>query len=214
MMVMKLRFGGNELDLAARQLRHGGRDVHLSTKAFDLLALLAERRPAAVPKREIRDELWPDTFVSDSNLPTLIAEIRVALGDDARHGQFVRTVHGFGYAFSAETFEVDAQTAAADPGIADGAVGRLVSATARIAIGRGEHRLGREGPAAVALYSSTVSRRHARLVVSGEGATLEDLGSKNGTYVNEARVTMPIAVHDGDRVRVGSLMFTVRFARA
>ena len=95
---MKLHFANNQLDCASRQLWHDGREVRLSTKAFDLLALLAERRPAAVPKSDIKDRLWPETFVSDTNLPTLIAEVRDALGDDARQGQFIRTVHGFGYA--------------------------------------------------------------------------------------------------------------------
>jgi DNA-binding winged helix-turn-helix (wHTH) protein len=204
---LKLRFGNNELDCASRRLWHDGREVRLSTKAFDLLALLAERRPAAVRKSEIKDRLWPETFVSETNLPTLIVEIRDALGDNARQGQFVRTVHSFGYAFSAEAFVLDA-------GGADGeAPAWLVGPTARVALAQGENVLGREGEDIVALHSSTVSRRHARVMVSADEATLEDLGSKNGTYVNESRVTSPVLISDGDVVRVGSLVFTIRFAR-
>jgi DNA-binding winged helix-turn-helix (wHTH) protein len=204
---LKLRFGNNELDCASRQLWHDGHEVRLSTKAHDLLVLLVERRPAAVQKSEIKDRLWPKTFVSDTNLPTLIAEIRDALGDDARRGQFVRTVHGFGYAFSAEAFVLEA-------GGADGeAPAWFVGPTSRIALAQGENVIGREGEDVLALHSSTVSRRHARVTVSANEATLEDLGSKNGTYVNESRVTSPVLISDGDVVRVGSLVFTIRFAR-
>ena len=204
---MKLRFGTNELDCASRQLWHDGREVRLSTKAFDLLTLLAERRPAAVRKAEIKDRLWPETFVSEANLPTLIAEIRDALGDDARQGQFVRTVHGFGYAFSAEALVLDAGASG------DSTLAWLVGLTTRITLAGGETVLGREGDGVVALDSPTISRRHARLRLSLDRATLEDLGSKNGTYVNESRVTSPVLIADGDVVRVGSLVFTIRFAR-
>jgi len=205
---LRLRFGNNELDCASRRLWHDGGEVHVSTKAFDLLALLVERRPAVVRKSEIKDRLWPDTFVSETNLPTLVSEIRDALGDDARQGRCVRTVHGFGYAFSAEAFVLAA-------GDADGhdAPAWLVGPTARIALARGENVLGRDGEDVVALHSPTVSRRHARVTVSPDGAILEDLDSKNGTYVNESRVASPVPITDGDVVRVGSLVFTIRFAR-
>src|SRR5262249_59698652 len=58
-------------------------------------------------KAEIRDALWPDTFVSDVNLATLAFEVRQAIGDDARKPRHLRTVRGFGYAFEnvAETGE-------------------------------------------------------------------------------------------------------------
>jgi DNA-binding winged helix-turn-helix (wHTH) protein len=207
---MKLRFGLNELDCASRRLWRDGREVHLSTKAFDLLTLLVERRPAAVRKSEIKDRLWPDTFVSATNLPTLIAEIRGALGDDVRQPQFIRTVHRFGYAFSADAIVAVAAGAAAaiEPEPA-----WLVGPMSRIALRRGENVLGREGDDVIALLSPTVSRRHVRLVLSGDQATIEDLGSKNGTYVNDIRITSPTLIADGDVVRFGSLVFTIRFDR-
>ncbi len=205
---MRVRFGNAEVDLASRQLWHGGREVRLSNKAFELLTMLVERRPAAVRKSEIKDRLWPDTFVSETNLPTLVAEIRDAIGDDARHGRFVRTVHGFGYSFSGDAVAVPARRA-----VGGDAMAWLVGATSRIGITRGENVLGREGEDVVALDSPTVSRRHARLIISPGQATLEDLDSKNGTYVNEARVTSAVDVADGDVVRIGSLVFTLRFVR-
>jgi DNA-binding winged helix-turn-helix (wHTH) protein len=206
---VRLRFGTNELDCASRRLWRDGREVHLSTKAFDLLVLLVERRPAAVRKSEIKQRLWPETFVSETNLPTLITEIRDALGKHAREAQFIRTVHGFGYSFSAEAVIVG--TAGAAPDI-DAGLARLVGPTSQIALRSGENVLGREGDDVVALRSSTVSRRHARVTLSAETGTIEDIGSKNGTYVNDIRVTTPTTIADGDTIRVGSLVFTLRFA--
>ena len=204
---MRVRFGDVELDSDSRQLRRAGREVHLSNKAFDLLALLLARRPAAVPKSEIHQHLWHDTFVSESNLPTLVAEIREAIGDDARRSQFVRTVHRFGYAFQADTVEPLDQSADA------AAAAWLIGAATRFAVVRGDNILGREGAGVLALDSPTISRRHARLTVGADTATVEDLGSKNGTYVNGTRVTSSMVVADGDVVRVGELVFTFRLAR-
>src|SRR5262249_43535770 len=51
------------------------------------------------------------------------------------------------------------------------------------ALGDGDHVIGRDADVAIPLPSPTVSRRHAKIVVAGAVATLEDVGSKNGTYV-------------------------------
>ena len=56
----------------------------------------------------------------------------------------------------------------------------------------------------------SVSRRHARIVVSGDRATLEDLGSKNGTFLEGEAVTKPRPLVDGDRVRIGTVEMTFR----
>jgi DNA-binding winged helix-turn-helix (wHTH) protein len=58
--------------------------VHLSTKAFDLLALLVVHRTRVLSKNETAGAAWPETFVVETNLASLIAEIREALNDDAR----------------------------------------------------------------------------------------------------------------------------------
>jgi hypothetical protein len=178
--------------------------VHLSPKAFDLLALLVARRPAAVSKLEIRERLWPNTFVSDTNLPALVAEIRAALGDDAREPRFVRTLHRVGYAFQGQP-SVEA------PGTAQPR-GWLVGGSMRIPLYIGETILGREGSGVIVLGCELVSRRHARVTIDTSGAWIEDLGSKNGTYVNEERVAARVTLCDGARVCAGSLMFTFRVA--
>jgi len=99
---MKIRFGDYTLDVDSRQLTGAGSPIHLSPKAFDLLKLLVERRPSAISKSELHDRIWPGTFVSDDSLSRLIVEVREAIGDAARRPRFVRTLHGFGYAFSAD----------------------------------------------------------------------------------------------------------------
>lgn len=98
---MKLRFGECDLDTDERVLLRGGRPVHLTPKAFQLLSFLADARPRVVPKSELLETLWPSTFVSEGNLATLVKEARLAVGDDARKPVYIRTVHGYGYSFAA-----------------------------------------------------------------------------------------------------------------
>ena len=89
---MKLVFEEFTLDLDRRLLQEGDSLVHLSPKALDLLALLIRHRPKALSKEEIFKELWPETFVSENAIATLIADIRTAIKDDARRPRFIRTV--------------------------------------------------------------------------------------------------------------------------
>ena len=96
---MRIRFGPFTLDLESRQLTNAGEDIHLEPKAFELLSALVLERPKALSKGDLQERLWPGTFVAEANLSNLVAEIRAALGDPARAPKFVRTAHGFGYAF-------------------------------------------------------------------------------------------------------------------
>src|SRR5262245_3995756 len=94
------------MDVGTRQLLEADREVHLSPKAFDLLAALLGARPRALSKAELHALLWPDTFVSEANLAVLVAEIRDAIDDDARTPRFVRTVQRYGYAFHGKAREL------------------------------------------------------------------------------------------------------------
>lgn len=199
---MQQRFDNVTFDAETRQLWRGGTEMHVSPKAFDLLSLLVARRPAAVSKIEIRERLWPNTFVSDTNLPALVAEVRAALGDDAREPRFVRTLHGFGYAFGGTRSGEAAATVQLR--------GWLIGESTRVPLYDGENILGREGPGVIVLDCERVSRRHARVTFARDGAWIEDLESKNGTYVNEQRVAGRVALFDGARVGIGSLMLTFR----
>jgi len=201
-----IRFGDFVFDVETRQVWSANKEVRLSPKAFDLLALLIEQRPRVVSKAEIRDRLWPGTFVSESSLPSLVSEIREAIADRRRKPPLIRTLHGVGYAFQRHDEPAAEQSAL----VAGAPNGWLVGDVAEIALSAGENVLGREGSGIILLKSSTVSRRHARITIDAEHATVEDLGSKNGTYVNDRRVTVPTPVADGNQVRIGSLLFTFR----
>src|SRR4029450_13002461 len=96
---MSLFFGEFELDQERRQLLRSGRPVALEPKAYELLSLLVERRPRVLSRAQIRDVVWPSVFTSESTLNQAVNSIRRALDDDARQPRFVRTAHGFGYAF-------------------------------------------------------------------------------------------------------------------
>jgi DNA-binding winged helix-turn-helix (wHTH) protein len=198
-------FGPFTLDHESRQLLSGKdlQPVHLSPKAYELLRVLVETRPRAVAKTELHERLWPSTFVSEATLASLVGELREALGERGRDALFIRTVHGFGYAFSG---------VARGPGEADlAAVANWISVNGREqSLGHGEHVFGRDADVAVPLSSPTVSRHHARIVIAGEVATLEDLGSKNGTYVRGQAVTSPVQLADGDQIRIGVFEITFR----
>ena len=99
---MRLGFGEYVLDLGTRQVFRAADEMPLSPKAFQLLELLALRRPDAVSKEELQKALWPDTFVTETNLANLVNELRTAFGDEARQSHVIRTVHRFGYAFQAQ----------------------------------------------------------------------------------------------------------------
>ena len=91
---------------------------------------------------------------------------------------------------------------------------RLVWADGRASFGAGEHVLGREPETEIFLDSQSVSRRHALIRVSASGATLEDLASKNGTFIGSRRVTGPTPLADGDVIKVGSITLTFSIVRA
>src|SRR5215831_11287391 len=105
---MSIRFGRCVFDAAARRLLRDGREVHLSPKTVEFLIALTERRGEALAKADLLEGVWPGVFVSDASLARVVSELRDAVGDDARHPQIVRTVHGYGYAFDAEIAQVDA----------------------------------------------------------------------------------------------------------
>ena len=98
-MTGRVPFGEFVLDADTRELRRGSKSIALSPKAYELLETLVANRPKAISKIVLQETLWPGTFVVEKNVVNLIGEIREALGDDAAHPRFIRTVHRFGYAF-------------------------------------------------------------------------------------------------------------------
>jgi DNA-binding winged helix-turn-helix (wHTH) protein len=204
---MRLTFEGCLFDSDTRQVFRDGAAAPVSPKAFLLLKLLIENRPGAISKEAIRERLWPGTFVLEANLGNLVSELRAALGDDGHSARIIRTVRRFGYAFAAKACVVDPSSLRGR----DAAVYRLIWGNREIALAPGENVIGRAPEAVVWIDHSSVSRRHARVVIAANGPMLEDLGSKNGTRVRGKRISGRIPIADGDTIEIGpaSLLFKV-----
>jgi DNA-binding winged helix-turn-helix (wHTH) protein len=203
------RFGHFALDTPTRQLLGDDREIRLSPKAFELLCALVRNRNRAMSRAELHQLLWPTTFVLETNLASLVAEIRRALGDTADAPRFVRTMHRFGYWFIGDVDDAEAIEAPVGTVnywvVWDGRQVRLIE---------GDNVLGRAPDAAVWIDAPGVSRHHARIVISGGRATVEDLASKNGTFVRDRRVGLPLVLCDGDQIRLGSVVITFRIPPA
>ena len=196
------RFGSFELDSARRQLRRGGVPTHVGPKAFELLSLLVEASPRVVPKIELHERLWPRGVVADATLVALVKELRRALDDRDRQKPVIRTVHRVGYALELPVVH-DAEPVAL-------AAHWLSTGERRLPLASGENIVGRTAQAHVFIDHPTVSRNHARIVVAGLEALLEDLASKNGTSVRGEPVAAPLKLCDGDWVAFGQVLLTYR----
>ena len=195
----RVRFGTCTLDLQTRQLFVDGRETHITPKAFELLAVLTENAPRALTKSELIGRLWPNTYVSEDALSHLVADLRTAIGDSARTPKWIRTVHGFGYSFLSEPVEASVPRHSA---------ASLTWANREFRLNDGENIIGRDPDVEVLVSSPLVSRRHARITLSGGEARLEDLGSKNGTLVGQVAITGPHLLRHGETITIGDIEFT------
>jgi DNA-binding winged helix-turn-helix (wHTH) protein len=201
---MSVRFGLFTLDPDRRLLRRNEVDVHLTPKAFDLLVLLIQEAPRVLRKAELHERLWPGTFVSDATPVGLIKELRRALDDRDPTSRLIRTAFGVGYAFSGQLQNSTSSEGRRRPDV--GESWWIVAGSRKIPLGEGEHFIGRDPASTVWLDVPGVSRRHARIVVDPQAASIEDLESKNGTTLREQMVTGPSPLHDGDRIQVGPIL--------
>lgn len=174
------QFGDFTFDCRSRMLLRNGVEQHLSPKAQQLLHVLLLAWPSARSREDLYDVLWPSVFVCETNMAGIVSELRRALGDDARAAQYIRTVHGFGYAFCGDvaSFTRDEKPASA----------ALLCEGVRYPLFEGENYVGRAPDCRVMLASPTISRRHAVITVRGDTVWLADLDSKNGTYVDKRKI--------------------------
>lgn len=196
---MHLRFGPFVFDSALRELTREGERIPMTPKAFALLEALAEASPQPVSREALAERLWPKTFVEPGNLHNLVLELRSALGDDDH--RIIRTVHRFGYALEAA-------------GKAEEGTRFLVAiGDDVIPLRRGLNTIGRDPADTIAIDAPEVSRHHARIVVQGDHVMLEDLGSKNGTFLRGERISTAVAVYDGDVIVIGKTRLQLRVVR-
>ena len=177
--------------------------MHLTPKAYSLLELLVARAPRAVSKSEIQDLLWPRVFVAESSLTNVVSELRAAVGDRARKPALLRTIHGFGYAFSGDLREEGGAGREEEQSLF-----RLARGGRRFALRQGGNTVGRDPDADIRIDHASVSRRHARITVRGGEAILEDLESRNGTFLGGRRIDSPVGLRDGDVIGLGPVTLT------
>jgi DNA-binding winged helix-turn-helix (wHTH) protein len=202
------RFGGFTLNDSTRQLLSPSGELHLSPKAYELLTILLASRPNVVSKTELQERLWPETFVQETNIAGLVAEIRRNLRDPAGTPLFIRTVHRIGYRFVGDVTTDDAAPGATRSKF------YLAMDDRRFFLMDGTNVIGRAPEAVVQIDSPGVSRLHARIRIEHGVATLEDLGSKNGTHLNGTRIDRARVLADGNEIRLGTIVLTFRSAPA
>lgn len=160
---------------------------------------LARHPGEVLSKTELLDEVWPEVVVGDASLSVAVAELRDALGDDPTRPQFIETIPRRGYRLMAPIMStVDPPTAAdSTPSY------RLVGEDATYPLRPGRTTVGRDAGCGIRLESRLVSRVHAAFEVMDGRVVVEDLGSRNGTFVEGRRISGPTELRPGERVRLG-----------
>jgi DNA-binding winged helix-turn-helix (wHTH) protein len=210
---VKTRFGPFTLDSETRQLLRGDAEIHLSRKAFDLLSTLLAHRPKVMDKDELHRALWPDSHVDAAGLNVLVGDVRRALGDEAKRPQFIRTVHGVGYAFCGEATHIRETPAAAPaPVTMSSSPCWLVWGDRTFRLSEGENVIGRDPQCSIWLDAPRVSRRHASITINlaQDTVVLCDLGSTNGTFLGRSRISQPVALSDGADIKMGTVALKFR----
>ena len=108
---MIYRVGSVEVDPANFLLTEDGNTAPVEPLVFDLIVYLIENRDRVLTRQELLDNIWTGRIVSDTSLSNHIKSARKALGDDGQRQEFIKTVHGRGYRFVAETEEIAGQGA-------------------------------------------------------------------------------------------------------
>jgi DNA-binding response OmpR family regulator len=93
-----LTVGDLTMDLAAREVRVGGRLVELTRTEFDVLAALASQPRRAFSRDQLTEQVWGPAWFGDSHLVDVhVGHVRRKLGDDPATPVYVQTVRGYGY---------------------------------------------------------------------------------------------------------------------
>jgi DNA-binding winged helix-turn-helix (wHTH) protein/pimeloyl-ACP methyl ester carboxylesterase len=113
------QFGPFVLDADGGRLWRAGQELALTPKALEVLTYMVERAGQVLPREQLLEALWPETYVDDHALSVQIGEIRKALGDDVRESRYVETRHRRGYCFKAGVKKIapPPEAAAAAPAI-------------------------------------------------------------------------------------------------
>jgi DNA-binding winged helix-turn-helix (wHTH) protein len=194
------------VDVGSRAVRRDGIDVHLAPKAFDLLLILVRNQPNAVSHEQLHAALWPGVHVSETSLAALVTQLRKALADTSDDGRVIRTLHRVGYAFIGEA------VIAGHAPVVGAPVCRLIWRGESHEVPAGESVIGRDRACAIRIDAESISRHHARLNVTERGVSIEDLGSKNGTWMDGERIHGAVLLTDGASFQLGTETFRLELA--
>ena len=175
---------------------------------MDVLTTLALAAGKLVSKRDLIDSVWRTEFVSDHALTQVIAELRAALGDDAGNPSFIENIPRRGYRLVASV------TTVVDSTVSNNGVSmpfKLETDDGKFSLSQGQNVIGRTDEADICLDRTEVSRCHAMITVQGTTAIIEDLGSKNGTYVNGRQLDGPTTLNNSDEIWIGRSVARMRF---
>jgi DNA-binding winged helix-turn-helix (wHTH) protein len=201
---MAYRFGPFLYDPVRRGLLRGGEEIPLRHKSRELLLLFLHNPGRLLTREEIVEKVWPDVAVTDDALRFQVVDLRKALGDQGE--SFIQTVRGEGYRWEATVKAAASRrigSTAADRSIPARARFRLTLETHEVQLVEGDNIIGRDPDGALWIDHPSVSRRHARILIGDGKAKLEDLDSKNGTYVGGKRIQKKVSLSDGDEIRIG-----------
>ncbi len=194
------RLGRWHVDPAACELRDGDRVIRLRPKVMDLLVVFARNPGEVLSKHCLLDLVWFDVTVGDASLTVAVGELREVLGDNPDEPEFIETIPRRGYRLIASV---------SYPGVGkvqvEGSRFWLTGAGVELILHQGENLIGRGTDARVRIDSPKVSRNHAKITIDGDTAMVEDLGSKNGTFVGDTRVEGQTPLGHGDQLRLGQL---------
>jgi DNA-binding winged helix-turn-helix (wHTH) protein len=201
---MAYRFGPFLYDPVSHGLLREGVEISLTHKSRELLLLFLNNPGRLLTRNEIVERIWPDVAITDDALRFQIGELRKAFGAE---GELIRTIRREGYRWEAPVHGEahrhvrpagpEPQTRRPEPRH------RLILDSREVQLLEGENVIGRDPDAVLWIDHSSVSRRHATILIASGRATLEDLKSKNGTFLNDDRVLRRTVLTDGDQVRIG-----------
>jgi DNA-binding winged helix-turn-helix (wHTH) protein len=188
------------------RVSRGEQSAHLRPKVMDVLVCLAGKAGKVVSKQALIDAVWAKEFIADTALSRAVFELRQALGDDDARPRYVETIAKRGYRLVAAVEPVGQPAGAViatSPFV-------VVTGEREVRLVEGENLIGRGTDVPLHLDSMEASRHHARIVVAGGRAVLEDLGSMNGTMLRGHRVKEPMELEDRDVIVIGGVSLVFR----
>ena len=184
--------------------------AHLEPKVMEVLVCLAEHAADVVSKELLLRSVWPDTCVTDDVLTRAIFELRRVFGDEARRPRMIQTIPKRGYRLIAPVVFDVARTSASPT--TEATVCTLTWGEGYVTLTDGTYLLGRDESLPIRVPLPSVSRRHARITIGGGVVTVEDLASKNGTFLRDTRLTAPTLLRNGDTLITGTVRISVRLS--